>query len=633
MNEVIFFSQDSVFSPMARHFADLMARLADDDSRELRWAAALAVQAIGEGHVCVALPRVAAGNGDVAPPGLPSQLRTADMDRWADTLRRSPVVGRPGEFKPLILDEKLRLYLYRYWAYEKELADTLRHRAACDPPAFDPPAAARLLDRLFPAATDGEPDWQQVAAGVALHRRLCIISGGPGTGKTHTVVRLLALLQGLAGPAPLRVALAAPTGKAAGRLEETVRAVKKGLAVEPAVRDAIPDHASTIHRLLGVRRGSPYFRHDRENPLPLDLLVIDEASMVDLALMAKLLAALPEQARLVLLGDKDQLASVEAGSVLGDLCGPVRENRFSPSLRGRLRAVGVKSGPERRMAGPAGGMAAGVAAGVAEMAGCGLEDCIVLLEKSFRFRAESGIARLAGAVNRGQGEEVLNCLTAGAGTDLSNEVTFHPWRQSEALPRLASLVREEYGHFLKAATPLAAHAAFSRFRLLCGLRRGEFGVERFNGWVEEVLAAAGLIRREGLWYPGRPVMITRNDYGLRLYNGDIGITVQLDDHRLRVAFLEPDNSVRLVAPARVGPHETAFAVTVHKSQGSEFDRVALLLPDRPSPVVTRELLYTAISRARQSFALWGDETELRQAVGRRVTRWSGLTDRLWPGED
>src|SRR5512136_2643873 len=359
------------------HLARLLTRLAEHEDPLLTLAARLVCGATSQGHICVSLadtggePLAALGE---AEPGLAPPLSV-----WCEALRRQTVVGRPGDYAPLILDEAGRLYLYRYWAYERELALDLQARVADDPADGDPRRLRDGLDRLFPPAAD-EVDRQRVAAAVAALKRFSVISGGPGTGKTTTVVRILALLLEQTA-APLRIALAAPTGKAAARMQEAIRASRETLPVDTRVRDAIPVEATTIHRLLGFRPGSVAFRHDRDNPLPMDVLVVDEASMVDLALMAKLVRAVPRPARLILLGDKSQLASVEAGAVLGDICGD--SPGFSPDFRRRLIEV---TGRDPADAGNAASLD-----GSAAEAGPPIRDAIVQLTKSYRFGQDSGI--------------------------------------------------------------------------------------------------------------------------------------------------------------------------------------------------------------------------------------------------
>ena len=437
-------------------------------------------------------------------------------------------------------------------------------------------------------------------------RRLCVISGGPGTGKTTTVVRILALLLGQR--ADLRIALAAPTGKAAARMEEAVRAAKARTPLADAVRERIPDEASTLHRLLGARPGRARFRHDAERPLPLDALVVDEASMIDLALMAKLVAALPPRARLVVLGDRDQLASVEAGAVLGDLCGDVPG--FSDGFRRHVeRITGDRLPAGHASASP-------------------LADAVVLLTRSHRFAAGSAIGRLAAAVNRGDAATVQAVLGDARSEGLG-------WRKGESATAHAAGAVAAYAPYLaqvQSGAALAdAFAAFRRFRVLCAHRRGPWGVETMNRLVEEELRRRMLVEAGTAWYLGRPVLVTQNDYALGLYNGDVGLAVPDpdEDGRLRVAFEVEGGGVRLLMPSRLPAHEPVWAMTVHKSQGSEFDRVLLVLPDEDSPLMTRELVYTAITRARDGVEIAGDDTILLAAVERRLVRSSGLRDALW----
>jgi exodeoxyribonuclease V alpha subunit len=590
------------------HMARLLTRLAGREDPLLALGVRLVCRATSQGDICVSLAgaagqplgRLGEAEAGVAPP----------LAAWCEGLRRHAVVGRPGEYAPLILDEAGRLYLYRYWAHERQLAEELLGRMAEDPGETEPRRVREGLDRLFPPTADGM-DGQRLAAAVAALRRFCVISGGPGTGKTTTVVRILALLLELAAGRHLHIALAAPTGKAAARMQEAMRISRETLPVEERIRAAIPVEATTIHRLLGVRPGSVEFRHDRDNPVPADVVVVDEASMVDLALMARLVRAVPRRARLILLGDKDQLASVEAGAGLGDICG--EPPGFSPRFRQRLaEATGSDSSPGE---------------GPGNESGPPIRDAIVELTKSYRFGAESGIGRLARLVNRGEGAAALALLERGE----CAEVVWRPLASPRDLaPRLAE-VAERLEASLGAGTPEAALAGLDRFRILAAHRTGPFGVEALNRLIEAGLEARGAIRPRAIWYRGRPVLITANDYTLRLFNGDLGIALEdpAAEGMLRVFFRTAEGGVRRLPPARLPEHETAYATTVHKSQGSEADELLLILPDELTPVMTRELVYTGLTRARSRVEIWGSPEVLAAAVSRRLTRSSGLRDALW----
>jgi exodeoxyribonuclease V alpha subunit len=532
------------------------------------------------------------------------------MSEWLDAVRSSPVVGRPGARQPLIIDRRGRLYLYRYWRYEQRLALDLRRRAQEASAGINEAQLRTDLNRLFPrhSALTG-PDWQKVAAAVAALKRVCVISGGPGTGKTSTVLKILALLTGQS-ERPLRIALAAPTGKAAARMQESIRAAKPGLGLTPKQAAQIPEEASTLHRLLGSRPGSVYFRYNADHPLPLDVLVVDEVSMVGLALLAKTVDALLPSTRLILLGDKDQLASVDAGAVLGDLC--TGAGRFSPEFQAQLAALTNEALPRGKESPSP------------------LVDAIVLLRHSYRFGADSGIGALAQAVNRGRSAEATTLLGSRA------DIDWHDLADSAALPeQLAEPVATGFTPYLEAvqtgAAPAVVFAQFNRFRVLVALRQGPFGVEALNSLCEAVLQQRGLIDSRQNWYPGRPIMVVRNDYNLRLFNGDIGITLPdpEEPERMKVFFLGNDSALRSFAPARLPEYETVYAMTVHKSQGSEFERVLVVTPNESSPVLSRELLYTALTRAKQQANFYGAPEVFSDAVERRLRRSSGLRDRLW----
>jgi exodeoxyribonuclease V alpha subunit len=585
------------------HLARLLGRLAGGEDPLLAPSVRLVCRLTGQGHICANLAELA--GKPLAEPGEDQPMIAPPLAEWCGALRRSPVVGRPGEYAPLVLDEAGRLYLYRYWEYERQIAEDLQRRVIDEPGDVDLPRLWEGLDRLFPAAADGAVDWQRTAAAVAVLRRFCVISGGPGTGKTTTVIRIMALLLEQAAGRPLQIALAAPTGKAAARMQEAIRLTRDRLPVSQEIREAIPGEAMTIHRLLGFRPGSVRFRHDRKNPLPVDVLVVDEASMVDLALMAKLVWALPPQARLILLGDKDQLASVEAGAVLGDICddAPGFSAGFSRRLVGATEQVGGEGDDPP------------------------IRDAIVELTRSYRFGETSGIGRLARHVNRGDGREALALLERGEFEDAV-------WRPLESPRDLAARLAEaaeRLGTYLDAGTPESALEGLDRLRILSAHRTGPFGVETLNRLVEDCLEAQGVIQPRSAWYHGRPVLITANDYNLRLFNGDLGITLfdPAAEGKPRVFFRTAEGDIRRLPPTRLPEHETAFAITVHKSQGSEAETVLLILPNELSPVMTRELIYTGITRARSRVEIWGTGSVFEAAVCRRLQRSSGLRDALW----
>ena len=579
-------------------FASFICRQAGSDDPHLKAAASLLSRGVIAGDVCLDLA-CALQDGDAFGYGIES------LEAWVERLRDFTVVGAPGDFRPLILDGSNRLYLHRYWRYEEELAAAILKRGATT--EFNRELLREGLGRLFPKRGDAETDWQRVAALAAVSRRFCVISGGPGTGKTSTVVKVLALLLEQQGGESCRIALAAPTGKAAARLKESILG---GVECAEEVRALIPEDVSTIHRLLGYLKGSCSFRHNRDNPLPYDLVIVDEASMVSLPLMAKLVDALRHDTRLILLGDRDQLASVEAGAVLGDICDTGGIHGFSaPFAQLTFELTGDRL-PEQGATGVLG-------------------DAVVLLRKSYRFSSESGIGRVGALVNAGDGPAALAAFKDPGFPDIT--LTDAP-QAADLGEALAERILAGYGAYLKESSPEAAFARFGQFRMLCAMRSGPYGVEAVNRLVEERLAKAGLIKPDGRWYAGEPVMITRNDYNLGLFNGDIGLILPDPESgsELRAFFPSGTAGMRKVLPLRLPEHESAFAMTVHKSQGSEFDRVLLILPDRDAPLLTRELLYTAITRAKKSVELLGSEQLFVTAVQRQIVRRSGLRERLWP---
>ena len=655
--------------PLDAALAYFMAERDRTASPPLLWLVALVSRQLADGHLCLDLDALAEqAEAQEWPSNWRKWLRELDQHRAA--LLDSPLVadGRSGSpaTAPLVLDGP-RLYLRRYWNHERQVAAAIRERLGRAQDVPDQLAAE--LARLFPgpggsefscdasavrqpesiaaeaAPTGAGPDWPKIACALAARGAFTVITGGPGTGKTTTVVRLLGLLQTLQQrehARPLRIRLAAPTGKAAARLNASIAAQLVQLDVDESVRAAIPAEVDTLHRLLGARPDTRRFHHDRTNPLHLDVLVIDEASMVDLEMMSAVLAALPAAARLILLGDKDQLSSVEAGAVLGDLCRRADDGHYDDTTAGWLRAI---TGDDIR-------------AFVRDDARP-LDQQLAMLRHSHRFSDSSGIGRLARAVNQGDTRVVRELLGASS----SNLA----WTSSATRAQLASMAIDGnaghvavhgeavapsgYRHYLELLRRerpadddgIAAHdkwacdvlQAFNRFQLLCALRHGPHGVDGLNQLIAEGLHERGLIESRLGWYEGRPVMVTRNDYNLGLANGDVGICLRMPDDsgkpRLTVAFLANAGAttrIRHVLPSRLGEVSTVYAMTVHKSQGSEFEHVALVLPTEASNVLTRELLYTGITRARQWFSLVGSAAIIDGTTERRTRRYSGLAERL-----
>ncbi len=620
--------------PLDLHFARLIRRRAGGDIGRadiVALTAALLSRERSRGHSCIDLRDWANHPfpaGDVAPearqrgtllPPLPDRLT------WQRALDDSDLVTDgstcclrpPGGPAPLVLDAD-RIYLARYWHAEQRLAANLRRRLASAPPRLDARALAPLFRDLFPTSPGGTSfdsppsggtDRQAVAAATALASRVTLISGGPGTGKTTTVGRVLALL--LATDPELRIALAAPTGKAAARLGEAVAEQADRLPVDDELRARLPASASTLHRLLGYQPRRDRFRHHAGRPLAIDVLVIDEVSMVDLLLMDATISALPAPARVILLGDKDQLTSVETGSVFGDLCAAAGLGGTSPLRSGRSAEL-YQALSDRRP---------GTDAPAPEPAGQLLQDAAVELTTSFRFRDQPGISDLATTVRRGDASRTLAVLD-----DPEHEEVRRLEPPAEVGAVLAPVL-DPLNAYLDASSPAEALVRLGGFRVLCARRRGPWGVERLNVAVERYLVTTGHPVNEGS-YPARPILITANDYQLKLFNGDLGVC-WLEAGRMWAFFPDPNQSESRRLPlARLPPHETAWAMTVHKAQGSELDHVLLVLGDVDSRVMTRELLYTGATRARRSVVIVSSADVLRGAVARRSRRVSGLADAL-----
>lgn len=589
--------------PLDVQAARLLARLGKSDCPELLIAAAFASRATGQGHTCLPLSALSEWLAEARweGPGF------ADPTRARETLLATKVVGRPGDFQPLILDDQNQLYLLRFFNHEETIAAALSVRALGIEAI--PAEAGDLLDELFPAST-ARPiplDWQRTAAALALLKRFVVISGGPGTGKTYTVARILAALTALS-PQKLRIGLAAPTGKAALRLQESIRSAKATLP--PRWAALIPDQAQTLHRLLGFQSASRGFLHHSTNPLHLDLLLLDEASMIDVPLMAAMLAALSPACRVILLGDRDQLASVEAGNLFGDICG--RSDRpWSKALIDRLQPLtgSIPISPAR--------------AGEIDP----LADSLVFLHTSRRFREGSGISTLARAVN--SDTDALAEILGQRFPDLQIKEQTGPtqttWLQEQ--------IERFFTPLFTATSVQQALRELSRRRILCALRAGPTGVEGINRLAETIFRHQGYLPLSERCARGMPIIIQRNDYGLDLFNGDTGILWPNAQGLLHAWFPHENGEVRPIALSRLPPWQTSYALTVHKSQGSEFSEVLLVLPHEDVPLLSRELLYTGITRARETLILYGRKDLLIRASQRRVVRYSGLAGKLRQKDD
>lgn len=698
--------QERLLTPLDRHFALEMSHLHPSDSQQPLFIllCALLSQQLSSQHSCLVLAHIVPLN-PMAEQNSHCKI-SLSLEALTETLQTFDAVGQAGSNKPLIFDNG-RLYLQRYHQFETSVAASLirlsgsvsKHLSEEASHQKQPQIAKlrSLLDQLFPAnvlaphalttnvltnSEDTAPiDWQKVATATALGKKLSVITGGPGTGKTTTVTKLLLLLQ---MESQQEIRLVAPTGKAAARLSESIKASKARLAKELSAHanvidearnrnnkdfltalGHIPEEASTLHRLLGVIPNSPHFRHHQGNPLRLDLLIVDEASMVDLPMMYKLLSALPEHASLILLGDQDQLASVEAGAVLADICAglkiPVDPNnlaqnniasnspalwqmRYSKEQAERLSALtGFELTPYISNAPKLG-------------------DSLCMLMHSHRFKGDAGIGLLASAVNRADLQGILQVWQQGPAElswlEHSMIVSQTQAKVSEpannvGLNLLLEQACQQYGTYLSA---LNSHASnndasnsdvgtrpstadiierFNQYRIVCAMRSGDYGVEGINQYVTQALANAKLIKPLQEFYLGRPIIIQSNDYNLGLFNGDIGLILQDEDkpERLMAHFIKADGSLLKVLPARLPSHETCYAMTVHKSQGSEFSRVALVLPPSPSlaqwQLLTKELVYTAITRAKVHFTCLGTQHVFERASSQATQRASGLADRLW----
>ncbi|MBF0242725.1 MAG: exodeoxyribonuclease V subunit alpha [Desulfamplus sp.] len=605
---------DPIFSDIDREFALFISAI--DNTPEALLAALLVSYATTtSGDVCLYLPLfrdkalkdvIADATSDIVLP---------QLDRWIEILENSRAVGKPDQFFPMILDSKGRLYLQRYWYYEDMLAKNIKLRIESNLNKSQTlnKDISEILNTFFPSKNSDlfeEPDLQRVAAEVAILKNFAVISGGPGTGKTTTIAKILIALSilELKRGKKLLTAVTAPTGKAAARLMESINSAIAKFEIDESttaiLKQSIPTEAYTIHRLLGYRQGSSFFKHNRDNLLAYDLVIVDESSMADLPLMAKLFDALSLKSKIILLGDSNQLSSVESGAVLGDICS---------SSNNDINVNRLDKAPL-------------------------IAESIVHLKKSFRFDKSSGIGALSNFVNRGRVNDAINLLLSGKYSD----VRFIEPKSSPTNPSLSlqersninfdlidSIAVSEYKKFLEVTDPNEAFNLLTQFRILTPIRKGQGGVESINRYIDTILSrdVYGIRGKAGNFYNSLPIIVKKNDYSMSLYNGDIGIFLQEKDG-LRV-FFQGQKGFRKFMPGRLPEHEIAYSLTVHKSQGSEFDRVLLVIPESKSPVLTREMLYTAITRAKKEVTILASTGSIARMIENPIRRYSGLSEALW----
>lgn len=595
---------DSYFSTSDKMFASFICKQTGNNSRQNMTAYALAANRSGQGHVCV----------DLDIKALSSALKEAGISDTSPgdiikALKDSPAVGNTDSKLPLIMPGEKYLYLKKFWDHQEKIVSFI-NSGNKDLLPVDNGHLTQLAEKYF-SPLKKEYDWQMGAAICAASNRFSVITGGPGTGKTTTAARILCILTEMiemqSGRKP-RIFVAAPTGKAAARISSSISKALHELNDKGIACSINIENSCTIHRLLGIGHNTYRPRFNENEKLPADVLLIDEASMIDMAMMSSIMSAMKKGARLILMGDKDQLASVEPGAVLADICsaGPAKD--FSSKA-----AKNLKLDPNHP--------------GLLLREYEGFFDGVVELCKSYRFSENSGIGLLAFAVKEQNSTKASEILSDSKYNDIE-------WTKSYDEKSLKKILKNIAGSILSETVlsddPEKALKMMDEFRILCSVRQGPSGTENINELMRLILHEMKLAPGKGDWYHGRQIMITQNDYQLGLFNGDTGIAMREDGHKrnLKIFFRTGNGEIKAIHPSRLGKHETVYATTVHKSQGSEFDKVVFLLPDKDSEAVAMELAYTAITRAKKEFVLIGQENIFVSAINRRTKRTSGLKDRL-----
>ncbi|MCP4075003.1 MAG: exodeoxyribonuclease V subunit alpha [Gammaproteobacteria bacterium] len=574
-----------------------LARFIDDNIQHATefclWLSVLVNVEINRGNVCLDVSSI---------PQKSQELGWINCPKISEILPRinsSPVVGEGDELSPLIFENN-KLYLNRYYHNEKNISESLLSMTKTSNVDID----INTINNLF--AGSEVPDYQKLAAIISCKHQLSIISGGPGTGKTWTVSKILTLLILQQKNNKLKIKLAAPTGKAAARLSESIEKLRSEMNLDDTIKKQIPGEAVTLHRLLGIHRYTHRPGYHQLNPLSCDVLVLDEASMIDQQMMAVICAALPAQCKLILLGDKDQLSSVEAGSVFADLCGGLSETEFNKDQQRWIKQQVDYDLPLHRSS-------------------YSLSDHVVVLQKSHRFDEYSGIGLLAKSINQGDVEQSINQLKA---TDLFSTINWSQPVENELPAKLKKQAHETYLPMLQAESISEAFKLFHQFQILSAVWSGPTGVDTINSLIESYISVKQGSESHAEFYKGKPVMMTSNVYLYDIHNGDIGIVWPDENEQLKIWFEQNNGKYRKLSLSQCPEHKTAYAMTVHKSQGSEFKHILLILPYTETAVSTRELFYTGITRAAESVEIWGSESIIKTTINQKTLRVSGLMERL-----
>lgn len=596
--------------PIDVEFARFIKRRWPESHEATIAAAYLVSRAVGEANTCVLLENINLDNYEefngingISPEMMQKQLTNSDAVKTGREMQ--------GLLKPLVFEDG-RLYLHRYFDYERRLSNMLLARAVFPPAGPEPDHARSVLEQFF-SKSGTEPDWQEIAAAQSLYRKLLIISGGPGTGKTWTVTAMIAAMLQL-NDAPV-ISLAAPTGKAAARLTESVRTALQTIELPAGTVEKFPREACTIHRLLGAGFRPGRYRHGRENPITADVLIVDEASMIDLPIMVRLMEALRDETMLVLLGDRDQLASVEAGSVLHDICSGMEHYGYSETFF--------------QLAGTVANKDAGMVKKTCYPETAPLRDCIVELTHNYRFKQGGSIGLLAMAVNAGDASAALDILRDRKRPEVTlidpSSMAIESLVEKYIVPHAVKV--------LKASSAGEALSLFPGIQALCAIRQGPVGMDRINDLVAMYIAHLEGMHTHDALFRGLPVIMERNEYAAGVYNGDIGMVWQGKGKsgRLKAFFEGAGGNAREISISRLPAYQPAWAITIHRSQGSEYGKVLCILPGNDSRIIGRELLYTAITRARDSVLIWADDITLEKYIRGRAVRHSGLSRRLWGG--